>query len=43
MGIGMMLIVEKESVEQILNLLNREEKNAYLIGEIVEGSTEVIL
>lgn len=43
MGVGMMLFVEREFADEILDILNIEEKNAYLIGEIVDGNKEVIL
>ncbi len=38
MGVGMILVVEKENVEKVL-----AETNGYLIGEIKEGKREAKL
>ena len=37
MGIGMVMAVDKDMAEDVLNYLNRDVKEAYMIGEIVEG------
>lgn len=42
MGLGMILIVDPERVEDILNYLTSEGENAYLVGEIIPGSGEVV-
>ncbi len=41
MGIGYILVVEKEDLDKALNLLNNDEYRANLIGEIKEGKKEV--
>lgn len=43
MGIGMVLAVGPEIAEEVLEHLNREGTNAYLIGEIVKGEAGVDL
>jgi len=37
MGIGMVIAVDSDAAEEILSYLNSQEKQAYLIGEIVKG------
>ncbi len=41
MGIGYILVVEKEDLDKALNLLNNDEYRANLIGEIKEEKKEV--
>jgi phosphoribosylformylglycinamidine cyclo-ligase len=41
MGIGMVLAVSSESAEEVLNYLNKTEKHAYLIGEVIQGEAGV--
>lgn len=43
MGIGMVLIVEKESVEKIKKDLSKSKLNSWVIGEIIKGNGEVII
>lgn len=43
MGIGMMLIVEKSSVDKTREILSREGEQTHIIGEIVKGDKSVIL
>lgn len=43
MGIGMALIVSRETVEQALAALEKEGCNAYVIGEVIEEKEKVIL
>jgi len=41
MGIGMVIAVDRDAAEEILANLNSQEKQAYLIGEIVKGEAGV--
>ena len=41
MGIGMVLAIPAEDAEKVLDFLNQEEKQAYMIGEIIEGKAGV--
>jgi len=41
MGIGMVIAVERDTAGEILSYLNSQEKQAYLIGEIVKGEAGV--
>ncbi|OON91772.1 MAG: phosphoribosylformylglycinamidine cyclo-ligase, partial [Epulopiscium sp. Nele67-Bin001] len=43
MGIGMVIVVEKEDVKRSLDILNNTGETATVIGEIVEGDEGVIL
>lgn len=43
MGIGMMLVVENESVKRTLEILKKNGENAKEIGKIVKGSKRVVL
>lgn len=43
MGIGMTVIVSRETVNSALDALKKEECSAYVIGEIVAGKEKVIL
>lgn len=43
MGIGMVLIVGENEYEDILKSAERPGKEAYLIGEIIEGSSGIII
>ena len=43
MGIGMAVIVPENEVEKAINLLKEAGEEAYLIGEVVEGSKEIII
>ncbi|HHV99445.1 MAG TPA: phosphoribosylformylglycinamidine cyclo-ligase [Clostridiaceae bacterium] len=41
MGIGMVIAVDRDAADEILSYLNSQEKQAYLIGEIVKGEAGV--
>lgn len=41
-GIGMVVMVSREHLEEAKNLLSRVEETTYVIGEIVEGDREVL-
>lgn len=41
MGIGMAIAVDKDISKEVLEYLNKDGENAYLIGEIVKGKAEV--
>lgn len=43
MGVGMMLVVSKEDVEKSIEILKAAGEDAKVIGEIVEGSQQVII
>lgn len=43
MGIGMMLVVNRDDAEKSLDILRAEGQDVEIIGEIVEGSKQVIL
>ncbi len=41
-GVGMVVMVARERLEEAKNLLSRVEETTYVIGEIVEGDREVV-
>ena len=43
MGIGMSVVVKKEDAERAIEILKANGENAYVMGEIVEGSDGVIM
>ena len=43
MGVGMVLVVAPEAVEQVLTHLAAQDCRAYRLGEIVAGEQEVVL
>lgn len=43
MGIGMCIIVKDEDVEKAIEILKQSGEEAYLIGEVIEGSKEIII
>lgn len=43
MGIGMAIIVPENEVEKSLEILKQEGEEAYVIGEVIEGSKEIII
>lgn len=43
MGIGMMLVVNRDDAEKSLDILRAGGQDVEIIGEIVEGSKQVIL
>jgi len=43
MGIGMSVVVKKEDAERAIEILKANGENAYVMGEIVEGSEGVIM
>ena len=43
MGIGMMIVTEKEDADKVVEELCKVGEEATIIGEIVEGNKEVIL
>ena len=43
MGIGMLLFVEKDDVNGIKELFKEMNEEIYEVGEVVEGSSKVIL
>lgn len=43
MGIGMAIIVSRETVNEALTALEKEGSSAYIIGEIIAGKEKVIL
>lgn len=43
MGIGMVLVIEKEEVSDVLNLLREHGETANLIGEVTNGDQDVVL
>ena len=42
MGIGMSVIVSKETADAAIKALKDNGEDAYVIGEIVEGSEKII-
>ena len=43
MGVGMSIVVPKESADEAVKILNANGENAYVIGEIAEGGSKIIL
>ena len=43
MGVGMSIAVPKESADEAVKILNANGENAYVIGEIAEGSSKIVL
>ena len=43
MGVGMCMIVDRDDVDTALSVLKEQGEDAYVIGEVVEGSEGVIL
>ena len=43
MGIGMAMIVSKDDVQKVLDILKQNGETAYEIGEIVAGNKEIII
>ena len=43
MGVGMALIVSRETAEKAIEVLKEQGCDAYVIGEIVEGADKIIL
>ncbi|PIE89549.1 MAG: phosphoribosylformylglycinamidine cyclo-ligase [Acidobacteria bacterium] len=43
MGIGMVLIVDKDGQQQVLDFLNKDSEQAFVIGQVVDGAGEVRL
>ena len=43
MGVGMSITVPKESAEEAIGILKANGEDAYLIGEITEGDTKIVL
>ena len=43
MGVGMCMIVDRNDVDTALSVLKEQGEDAYVIGEVVEGSEGVIL
>jgi len=41
MGIGMAIAVDREIADEVVAYLNKDKENAYIIGEIVSGKSEV--
>ena len=41
MGIGMILAVDSEIADEMLNYLNKQEHQAYIIGEVISGQAGV--
>ena len=41
MGIGMAIAVDREIADEVVAYLNKDKENAYIIGEIVRGKSEV--
>ncbi len=41
MGIGIAMAVDSKIANEVVNYLNREKEEAYIIGEIVNGKSEV--
>ena len=37
MGIGMVIAVDNEIADSVLEYLNKEKEEAYIIGEVVSG------
>ncbi|MBP5652228.1 MAG: phosphoribosylformylglycinamidine cyclo-ligase [Lachnospiraceae bacterium] len=43
MGVGMSIVVPKESADEAVRILNACGEDAYVIGEITEGETKIVL
>ena len=43
MGVGMSIVVPKESADEAVKILNANGENAYVIGEIAEGGSKIVL
>ncbi len=43
MGIGMSIIVSEKEAQKAIEILNEAGEEAYLIGEVVEGSKEILI
>ncbi len=43
MGVGMSVIVDKNDVEQTLKILTENGEDAYVIGEVIEGTQGVVI
>lgn len=43
MGVGMSITVPKDSAEEAISILKANGEDAYLIGEITEGDTKIVL
>ena len=43
MGVGMSIVVPKESADEAVRILNACGEDAYIIGEITEGETKIVL
>ena len=43
MGVGMILVVDKNDYESIVSIINELDEEVYVVGEIVEGSSKVVL
>ncbi len=41
MGIGMAMIVPKDSADETLEILKQEGEEAFVIGEVVSGNKEI--
>lgn len=43
MGIGLMMVVNKEDIDTVLNILRQQGEEAYVIGRITAGEKQVVL
>jgi phosphoribosylformylglycinamidine cyclo-ligase len=43
MGIGLTVVVDKENAEKTIEFLKEKGETPYIIGEITEGSGEVVI
>ncbi len=43
MGVGMSIVVPKESADEAVRILNACGEDAYIIGQIAEGETKIVL
>ncbi|MCR5427783.1 MAG: phosphoribosylformylglycinamidine cyclo-ligase [Lachnospiraceae bacterium] len=43
MGVGMSIVVPKESADEAVRILNACGEDAYIIGQITEGETKIVL
>lgn len=43
MGVGMTVIVSPDDVEKALTILSKQGQEAYVIGEVLQGESEVVL
>ncbi|MBP5652901.1 MAG: phosphoribosylformylglycinamidine cyclo-ligase, partial [Lachnospiraceae bacterium] len=41
--VGMSIVVPKESADEAVRILNACGEDAYVIGEITEGETKIVL